>query len=536
MRGCFHGLLGLAILAGAGCSRRAARVEAGIQTQTLHVNLGAEPRDFDPHTTSLPADGVVIRALLEGLVDTDPVDCRPRPAGANRWETSADGTTWTFHLRPDARWSNGDPVVAEDFVYAWRRVLSPALAAEYREQFFCLKNAAEFSSGKVEFSAVGVRAADPHTLILTLRTPVPYLPTLLTQPAWFPVHRPTIEKFGRSDQRATAWTRPENFVGNGAFVLKEWRAGQVVRVAKSPTYWDRVRVRLKEAVFYPMENPAVGDAAFRAGQVHVTTVPVDRVVTYKGDPRMAPLLHEGASLQTAFLRLNCARPPLDDVRVRRALSLAVDREQLAHRVAQCEQPAFSLTPPDCAGYTAERSATTDVAEARRLLTAAGFPDGRGFPTVEMVFYTFHGTEQPVVEALQQMWRTNLGINVALVKQEMKTAIAARRTGDFQILNSNWIGDYLDPTTFLDLLRSGASNNGTRWAKPEYDALLDEASRTLEPAARFALLRRAEALMLGESPIVPLFYQPMRSLRHPALTGWHDNLLDLHPLKDVSLER
>jgi oligopeptide transport system substrate-binding protein len=521
---------------GAGCGRRAARVEDGIRTQTLHVNLGAEPRDFDPHTTSLPADGEVIRALLEGLMDMDPVDCRPIPGVASRWEVSADGLIWTFHLRSEARWSNGDPLVAEDFVYAYRRVLMPALGAEYREQFFCLKNAREFAAGKVEFGAVGVRAADARTLILTLESPVPHLLTLLTQAWWFPVHRPTIEKSGRIDQRATAWTRPENFVGNGAFVLMEWKAGTVVRVAKSPTYWDRERVRLNEVVFYPIENPAVGDAAFRAGQVHVTRIPVEKVIQYRADPKMAALLHEAATLQTAFLRLNCSKPPLNDVRVRRALSLAIDREQLARRVVRHEQPAFSLTPPDCAGYMAERSVTMDLAQARRLLADSGFPEGRGFPTLTLLFYVFGGTEQPVVEALQEMWRTNLGISVALVKQEMKTAIAARRTGDFQILNSRWIGDYLDPTTFLDLLRSGVSNNATTWGSAEYDRLLDEAARTMAGEKRFDLLRRAEALMLSDAPIVPLYYEPNRVLRHAAVKGWHDNLLDQHPLKAVRLER
>ena len=527
-------LLGLAVVV-SGCRRPASRVEEGVKTQTLHVNLGAEVRDFDPHTTTLPADGDVIRALMEGLVNSDPVDCRPVPGVASRWETSPDGLTWTFHLRGEARWSNGDPVVAEDFAYAYRRVLSPALGAEYRDQFFCVENAEEFSAGKCEFSTVGVRAPDPHTLILVLNRPVPYLPALLTQACWFPLHRPTIEKFGRIDQRATAWTRPENHVGNGPFVLQEWKAGTAVRVAKSPSYWDRERVRLKAVIFYPMENPAVGDAAFRAGQVHTTRIPVDKMIRYRSDAKMAPLLHESPSLQTAFLRFNCAKPPLDDVRVRRALSLAIDREQLARRVVQCEQPAYSLTPPNCAGYTAEHGVTMDVAEARRLLAEAGFPEGRGFPSLEVLFYVYDGPEQPVVEAVQEMWRTHLGVAVSLVKQEMKTAIAARRTGDFQILRSSWTGDYLDPTTFLDLLRSGAPNNATHWANSAYDGLLDEAGRTIDREKRFELLRRAEALMLSELPITPLHYVPLRMLRHPAVKGWHDNLLDLHPWQAVSLE-
>lgn len=510
-------------------------MEEGLRTQTLHVNAGAEFRDFDPHTTSLPADGEVIRAVMEGLADYDPVNCAPRPAGASRWETSADGLTWTFHLRPDARWSNGDPVTAKDFVEAYRRILSPALAAEYREQFFCLENAEAFSRGELQdFARVGARAAGDHTLILKLRSPVAYLPTLVAQICWFPVHRPTIEKFGRFDQRATAWTRPENFVGNGAFVLRSWRQGDAVQLVKSQTYWDRERVRLERVFLYPIDQLAVADAAFRAGQIHVTNITVDRMLAYRADPAMARLVHEATALQTAFLRLNCARPPLTDVRVRQALSLAIDREQLARRVVRCEQPAYSFTPPDCAGYTADRTLKSDPEVARQLLAQAGFPGGKGFPALEVGFYTYHGTEQPVVEAIQQMWRANLGVNVTLLKQEMKTSIAARRTGDFQILNSSWSGDYLDPTTFLDLLREGVSNNGTRWSNAAYESLLNDAARTIDPERRFEQLRRAEALMLDEAPIIPLFYQPLRALRHPAVRGWHDNLLDVHPLKFVSL--
>ena len=536
MRCRFTVLVLAAAVALAGCSRSASRVEAGIRTQTLHANLGAEPRDFDPQTTSLPADLRVIRAVLEGLVETDPVSCQPIPGVAERWEPSPDGLRWTFHLRRDARWSNDDPVVAGDFVFAYRRILSPALAAEYREQFFCLKNAEEFSAGKIrDFAEVGVGAPDGRTLVLTLKSPVPYLPTLVSQAWWFPIHRATVEKFGRMDQRATGWTRPENFVGNGAFVLKEWVQSQRVRLVKSPTYWDRERVRLSEVVYYPIENPAVGDSAFRAGQLHTTTIPVERVAAYKRGGRSEASLSESVSLETAFLRLNCSRPPLNDVRVRRALSMAIDREKLARQVVLCEQPAYSLTPPNCAGYTAAAVARTDLAAAQRLLAEAGFPGGRGFPVLEVPFYTFHGTEQPVAETIQQMWRANLGIQTTLAKQEMKTVVAARRTGDFHILLSFWVGDYLDPTTFLDLLRAGASNNGTTWASAEYDALLNQADAMLDRKRRFELLQRAETLMLEDAPIVPLYFPPLRELRHPAVKGWHNNLLDLHPLKFVQLE-
>ena len=520
-----------------GCARRETAVDAGIRTQTLQLNNAGDARDFDPQTTTLPADFNVIRALMEGLVEIDPADCHAVPGVAERWETSPDGLTWTFHLRAGARWSNGDPVTAHDFAYACRRILSPALGAEFREQFFCLKNAEEFTAGKLaDFARVGARAADARTFVLTLKQPVPYLPTLAAQCPWYPVHRDTIERYGRMDQRATAWTKPGHFVGNGAFLLQEWKPNQVVRVVKSPTYWDRDRVRLREVVFHPIENVAVGETAFRAGQLHVTGLPVDKVASYRGDPRTAPLLHESPSLETAFLRLNCRRAPLSDVRVRRALSLALDRGQLARRVVHCEQPAFALTPPGCAGYTAARALATDGAEARRLLAAAGFPEGRGFPRLEVMFYLFFGSEQPVAEAIQQMWHRQLGVDVALVKQELKVTQAARRSGAFQIIISGWTGDYLDPTTFLDLGHSANANNCSGWASAAYDRFLAEAAGTPDQAKRYGILRRAEALLLAELPFIPLFHEPFRHLRHPAVRGWRDNLLDLHPLKHVYLEK
>jgi oligopeptide transport system substrate-binding protein len=524
------------LLSFAACAKRESAALAGLRTKTLHANGRAEPRDFDPQTTTHPADIDVIRGVLEGLTELDAADCHPVPGVAETWSVSPDGLTWTFKLRADARWSNGDAVTARDFVFAYQRILSPALGAEYREQFACLKNAEAFTAGKVtDFASVGVRAIDDRTLVFILEHPVPYLPTLVSQVCWFPLHRATVEKFGRIDQRATAWTRPGNFVGNGAFTLAEWQQAKHVRLLKSQTYWDRANVKLNEVYFYPIENPSVGEAGFRAGQLHVTPLPLDKIAAYQADPARAPLLHEAPLLSTQFFRINCRQAPLNDVRVRRALSLAVDREQLARRVVKCDFPAYAFTPPNCAGYDADRTLKSDVAEAKRLLAEAGFPDGKGFPKLEFLFYIHKGPEQPVAETLQQMWRANLGIEIALVRQEMKTVLSARRTASFQLLSSNWTGDYLDATTFLDLLRRDASNNATGWSQPEYDKLLDQANLTVDPAARFALLRRAEALMLAEMPIVPLYFAPDRALRVPELKGWHQNLLDLHPLKFVSLE-
>ena len=407
----------VALLLGGACSRRETPVQAGLRTQTLHVGNGAEPRDLDPHVVTSNFEFAIVNALLEGLTITDPADCQPRPGVAERWTTSADGLTWTFQLRKNAAWSNGDSVTSRDFHFAWQRVLSPVFAADYATMLHCLRQGAAYHRGELkDFSAVGVRAADDHTLVLTLERPTPYLPSLLAMPVFLPVHRATIERHGRADQRATAWTRPAHFVGNGAFRLAEWLPHQRVRVTKSPTYWDHDHVRLQEVVFHPIENSASEEAAFRAEQLHVTSslITVDKAAAYRRDPRKAGWLHEKPILRTKFVRVNCLRPPLDDARVRRALSLAIDRPQLVRSVMQCDTPAFALTPPDCGGYTAGDFLTTDVAEARRLLAAAGFPEGRGFPKLELLFYPQGDSGQPVAEVMQQTWRKHLGIDVGPV--------------------------------------------------------------------------------------------------------------------------
>lgn len=528
----------LALIACA-CSRRETPVEAGLRTQTLLVGNVAEPRDLDPHVITSNSELAIVTALLEGLTVSDPKDCQPIPGVAERWDASGDGLTWTFHLRAGARWSNGDAVTAHDFVYAWKRALSPAMAADYATLLYCLRNGEAFHRGTLkDFGEVGARARDDRTLVVTLKSPTPYLPSLLAMPVFLPVHRATIEKHGRADQRATAWTRPGNFVGNGAFVLGEWNPTRSVRVAKSPTYWDRDRVRLREVVFHPIENNAAEEAAFRAGQLHVTGpyISVEKAAAYRNDPQRKAWLHETPILRTKFLRLNCTRPPLNDVRVRRALSLAIDRAQLVRSVLQCDTPAFSLTPPNCGGYTADKALAFDAAEAQRLLAAAGFPNGRGFPKLELRFYPQGDAGQPVAEVVQQMWRKTLGLEVALVSQEMRVVLDARKSGDYHILLGEWGGDYLDPTTFLDLLLTGNPNNGTGWASADYDRLLAQAATTLEPARRHEILRAAEKLAMEQAPFVPLFYYPSRELRRPEVRGWHGNLLDLHPVRFVSLER
>jgi oligopeptide transport system substrate-binding protein len=515
------------------CKRADNRVTEGDRTQTLHIGNLSEPADLDPQLITQITDAQVVINLMEGLTAMDPADAHPVPGVAESWDVSADKLTWTFHLRANARWSNGDPVTARDFAYSYHRMLSPGLASEYASLLYCLRGAEEFNTGKTsDFSTVGVRVIDDHTLALTLHTPVAYLPALVMHQAWHPVHQATIEKFGKMDQRGTAWTRPGNYVGNGPFTLAAWEPNQFIRLVKSDTYWDRDNVRLKEVYLYPIEDRATEEASFRAGQLHVTaTIPPDKIDTYKREH--PELLRQEPTFASYYLTYNTTKPPLNDPRVRRALALVIDRPTLCEKVLRGGRtPAYNLTPPGIAGYTSIPAFTENIAEAQRLLAEAGFPKGVGFPRLELL--TAKGGTSQMPEAMQQMWKVNLGIDIAIVLQEGRVLFDSLRTHAFDMAPAGWVGDYLDPSSFLDLFRTGNGNNHTGWNSPAYDRLVDEALRAGDDAVRYPLYHQAEALLMKDMPIAPLIYGRRNYLIRPSVHGWEPNVLDLHPFKGVYL--
>ena len=518
----------------AGCTPRETPAEAGLRTKTLLLGNGAEPADLDPQIDTAYTDMNILVALFEGLTTLDELTGQPQPGMAERWEASPDGLEWTFHLRADARWSNGDPLTADDFVYSFRRILAPRLASEYAYMLKPLKNAEAINAGKItDLAALGVRAVDPHTLALTLGEPCPWLLALAAHQAWFPVHRATIEKFGGMDQRGTRWTRPGNFVGNGAFALKEWTPNSRLIVEKNPYYWDAAHNRLNAVVFFPNEDIATDERNFRAGQLHLTyDLPPEKIATYRDE---APqFLRIDPFLETFYLRFNVTKPPLDNLKVRQALARALDRAAICRSVLRDSRaPAHAFTPPGTAGYTAQANVPDDFAAARRLLAAAGFPGGKGFPTLEVQIKN-DDLHRSVLEAIQQMWRRELGINVVLAPLEQKTWIANQQAMTYQICSSRWAGDYLDPNTFLDLWVTNGGNNQTGWSNPGYDRLIAEAAHTLDTVRRQALQQQAEALLLDEVPIVPLFHGARIYLIHPAVRNWQPTLLGLHRYQYVEL--
>jgi oligopeptide transport system substrate-binding protein len=539
---CFYNQLGLAFLLTAGlvlsgCGQRETRVEHGIREQILHYGNGTEPQDLDPQVVTGVPEHRILSALFEGLVSAHPKTLEPEPGVAERWDISDDGRVYTFHLHENAKWSNGEPITARDFVRSYQRMLSPNLASAYDYMLFYVVNAEEFNKGQVtDFSQVGFKALDDRTLEITLKNPTVYFLGMLNHYSWFPVHIPTIEKFGQFDQRGTAWTRPGNLVSNGPFTLDQWQVNRILTVKKNPHYWDAGRVRLQEIHFYPIESADTEERAFRSGQLHVTNngqLPLSKIPGYREN--FPELLRLEPWLGTYFYRFNTTRKPLNDPRVRRALALAIDRESLVRNVILGDEtPAYNLTPPNTAGYTARARLEGDLEEARQLLADAGFPNGENFPSIEILYNT-HDNHRVIAEAVQQMWRQNLGINIRLTNQEWKVYLDSMYRLDYDIARAGWIADYVDPNSFLNMWLTGGGNNNTGFSNPEYDRLIAESERTGDPAERLEILQQAEAIFMEELPIIPVYFYTSKYLLHPSVKGWHANYLDNHPYKYVYLE-
>ena len=339
---------------------------------------------------------------------------------------------------------------------------------------------------------------------------------------------------GNPYRRSTGWARPGTLVGNGPFRLESWPNNERIIVQKNPHYWDADTVRLEAIHFHPFEGVDTEERAFRSGQIHLTdALPISKVAAYRRDH--PERLRIDPYLGTYFFRLNTEVPTLVDPRIRAALSLSVDRETLIKQVIDGGQlPAAAFTPSGTAGYQPPLGLTYDLTRARELLSDAGYPGGAGLPTIQLLFNTSEN-HRLVAEALQAMWRQNLGVKIELYNMENKTVLESRRAGNFQMLRSVWIADYTDPTSFLDIFRSNSGNNYTGWADAEYDRLLDAATQTANQTERFALLHQAEQRLLDQAPIIPIYTFTHVFAKNPSVQGWHPTLLDHHPYKHVWLD-
>tara|TARA_Y100000590_G_scaffold211264_1_gene239390 strand:- start:3239 stop:4843 length:1605 start_codon:yes stop_codon:yes gene_type:complete len=517
------------------CNNSVSKVDAALEEQILYFGNGTEPKDLDPHTVTGVPESHILMALLEGLVTRHPEGLDPIPGVAESWEISNDGLTYSFYLRENAVWSNGDSVTANDFVWAWERMLTPSLGSKYPDMLYDVVNAEEFNKGTIkDFSKVGVKAINEKELLVNLKHRAPYFLGLLTHYTSRPVHRPTIEKFGNMDTIGSQWTRPGNFVGNGPFTLEDWQLNKVLKVKKSNNYWNAEKVRLNEIHFFPVDNATREDLMFRNGLLHVTsTVPLEKVEVYAKE--YPDLIHIDPYFGTYYLRVNVNKEPFNNKLVRKALSLSIDRKEIVERVAKGGQiPAFSFTPPDPNNYYPPTSLDFNPELARSLLEKAGLSE-KNFPTFELLYNTSEG-HQKLAQAFQQMWKQNLNIDAQLINTDWKVYLSRQTIGDYSIARAGWIGDYLDPKTFLDMMVTGRGNNQTGWSNDKYDKLLQKAAKSKTKEERFNNFYEAEKILMDELPIIPIYTYTRIYMLKKDVKGWSPNLLDSHPYQFLYLER
>ncbi len=515
------------------CGDNKKMVDVGNEKQILYIGNGDEIADVDPHLITGMPEYHVLTALYEGLVSKDPKTMASIPGVAESWEVSEDGLNYVFKIRANAKWSNGDDLVAQDFVDSWHRALMPALGNQYAASLFVVKNAEAFFNGEMDFDQVGVKALDSKHLQVQLAAPTPYFLQLLDHHSTYPVHIRTIEKFGALDERGSPWTRPENFVSNGPFKLKEWTPNKYLSVEKSDTYWDKDHVYLNEVRFYPIPKSTVEERMFRAGQLHITYyLPRDKLGYYQ--TQFPQALRSFPNYATYFYRFNTTIAPLKDLRVRKALAYSVDRKAIVEQVTKFgQQPAYALTPPDDYGYKPRATMPYDPALARKLLADAGFPDGKGFPKLKLMFNT-NEEHKNVALAIQRMWKKELGIDISLENAEWKVFLDRERQMDYQIDRASWVGDYLDPNTFLELFTTGNGNNKTGFSNPEYDALLRAAAEEPDQPKRMELFQRADEILVEQIPILPLYTYQWNRLVSPYVHGWFVNPMEYFSYKNVWL--
>lgn len=596
----------------------------GVAWAVLRVQL--PPADFtfvnetevasvDPALITGQPEGRIAAAIFEGLTRQRPDNLLPEPGTAASWEISNDGRTYTFHLRPDAKWSNGEPVTAHDFYYSLRRLLDPMTASRYAYLAWYTKNARKYTTGgsglvagdpvEVELNPpagapmtvrgdllrgklvridgdeaaeagegstrdrvfvveiddkerrfqaadadkkladgveacrqvlldsreLGIRVVDDHTFVTELENPTAYWLDLLAFYPLSPVNRECLEKYG-----APAWTRPENIVTNGAFLLTERRLRDRIRLTRSPEYWDRANVKLNVIDALSIDDRTTAVNLYLTGKADWVTMPppvVLRAMLSKNPPpndvKPAP------QLTTYYYMVNTTRPPVNDVRVRKALALALDRDEITRTAtAAGEFPAFSLVPPSMPGYKGQPMPKRNPELARKLLAEAGYPGGLGFPKLEIHYNTDQG-HQAIAELARKQWQRELGINVTLRNEEWASAQSTQQQMDFTISRRAWGGDYLDPNTYLDLFVTGGENNSTGFSNAEYDKLIADAAREPDEAKRMQMLERAERILMDEVPIIPIYFYVSKNLVRPYVRGWYNNLQDMHPLSSIWID-
>jgi oligopeptide transport system substrate-binding protein len=505
-------------------------------TQVLRIGNGSEPATLDPQLTENSQDHHIERDLFEGLVYIDK-NGKPVPGQAESWTLSPDGLTYTFKLRAGLKWSNGDPLTAEDFAWSWRRAVNPATGSKYSFLFFPIKNGEAIVTGAdKKIDDLGVRAVDPQTFEVTLKAPTGYFLALLGHSTFLPVHRASVEKFGNQ------FTRAGNLVSNGPFVLKEWTPQSRVVAVKNPNYWDAANTHLAEVDYYPIENQNEELKRYRAGEIDVTNeVPSDQVDFIKKD--LPGQLHIDPLLGTYYLGFNMTKPPFNDnPKLREAINMVIDREAIVSKITKTgEVPAYSWVPPGLPGYESQFVEWKDwpmaqrIAKAKELYKEAGY--GPDKPLTVDLRYNTSENHKKIMIAVAAMIHQALGINASLVNEEFKVFLETRKEKKVtQLFRDGWLADYADPNSFAELLQSTSGLNDMGYNNPDYDKLVQTASMTVDPAKRDELLQQAEKLVVTDLPIVPIYGYTNKRLIKPYVVGFDLNILGYFYSKNVYIAK
>jgi oligopeptide transport system substrate-binding protein len=499
--------------------------------KVLRVAIMGEPETLDPHKTSTTIEANILRNLFEGLVVLDPTG-NVAPGAAESFAVSQDGLTYTFRLRGNAKWSNGEPVTGSDFVYSLRRIEDPKTRSQYAEVLYPIKNAQEVNAGRAELTALGVAAPDERTVEITLKAPTPYFLQLLTHQSALPVNGREVERFGAD------WLKPGNMVSNGAYKLDDVKPNAHIRIVKNPNYWDAAKVTIDAVLFDPSEDRAAVLKRYRAGEFDVLDdLPSDQLGWLRQN--MPKELHIAPYAGIYYYALNTTKPPFDDKRVRVALSMAINREILVDKITTAgELPAYGFVPDGTADYTPRRvpwrtmSQTEREAAAQKLMSEAGY--GPNKPLRFQLAYNTSENHKRIAIALAAMWK-KVSVSVELVNTEVKVHYSNLRIGNFQMGRAGWIADYNDAQSYLFLSQTSTKQqNYSRFSNPEYDRLMDEASFTGDARKRGALLEQAEGLLLEELPVIPIYFYVSKNLVSTRITGWHDNPLNIAYARNLSL--
>src|SRR5215472_1640615 len=500
--------------------------------KVLRIANQGEPETLDPQKTSTVVKSNVLRNLFEGLVVMDPKG-NVAPGVAESWNASEDGITYTFKLRANAKWSNGDPVTASDFVFSLRRIQDPKTKSQYAEVLYPIKNAEEVNTGKAELSTLGVEAIDAKTLKITLKSPTPYFLQLLTHQTGLPVNEKVVTALGDE------WVKPGKMVSNGAYKLDDVKPSAYIKIVKNPNYWNAGKVAIDTVMFDPSEDRAAVLKRYRAGEFDIVygDLPNDQLAWLREN--MPKELHIAPYAGIYYYTFNTAKPPLNDQRVRQALSMAVNREVLVEKITLAgELPGYGFVPDGISNYKsqsvswAKPSQDQKDAEALKLMKEAGY--GPDKPLKLQLAYNTSENHKKIAVAIAAMWK-KLGVDVDLVNTELKVHYANLRQGDFQVGRAGWIADYNDAQNFLFLAQTSTKQqNYAKFSNPEYDKLMDQAAITGDTDKRAGLLQQAETILIKELPVLPIYFYVSKNLVSTKVKGWEDNPFNVVYVRNLSL--